>query len=269
MGGAMIHEFVAANPDPWVKAVVMYGACLQRNYTNTTLIKFPVPSLAVGGEKDGLMRITRMAEAYYKTTVPGGKEQVVVVLPGVSHMQFASGEPPITVKELDLQPEVSLEDAHAAMANATADFMVATLTGRPPQEMPRLGAALKLTEPLVAPIIQALELEGSHHLRAPCNSDQPSPHCPFYPVWPPQDQDRTPSTNEDCTCGGRWVELVAQRHIGGLPTVNFDVVDAMHDVRDREPYHHAHLWNNCTKEEVYSGQCHLNITTVSQVIYNA
>lgn len=264
----MVQDYVAQKPDPSVKAVVLYGDCLDRNYTNTTLIKFPVPSLAVGGEKDGLMRISRMAEAYYKTTVPGGKYQVVVVLPGVSHMQFASGDPPLTVKERDLRPEVSLQVAHEAIANVTADFMVAILAGQPPQQMPRLGAALKVTEPLVTPIIQALQLEGSHHLRPPCNSDHPSPHCPFYPAWPPQEQDRPPSDNDDCTCGGRWIELVAQRHIGGLPTATFVVVDAIHDVRDTEPYHHAHLWNNCTKEEVDSHQCVLNITTVSQVVYD-
>lgn len=34
-----------------------------------------------------------------------------------------------------------------------------------------------------------------------------------------------------------------------------------------EPYHHAHLWNNCSLEEVTGGQCVLNLTTVSQLIY--
>jgi len=73
----MIQDYVVIKPDPAVKAVVMYGDCLKRQYTNTTLIIFPLPSLAVGGEKDGLMRVSRLAEAYYKVgwsyTQPGSQ----------------------------------------------------------------------------------------------------------------------------------------------------------------------------------------------------
>jgi len=65
----MIQDYVIIKPDPSVKAIVLYGDCLYRKYTNTTLINFPIPSLAVGGEKDGLMRVSRMAEAYYKVYI--------------------------------------------------------------------------------------------------------------------------------------------------------------------------------------------------------
>jgi len=151
-------------------------------------------------------------------------------------MQFASGEPPNFVKRRDLRPEVEMADAHARIALVTTDFIVSVLQDKPPTELPHLGPALDYTKELVTPLIAAMELEGSWHLRPPCNSDRPAPHCPFYPAWPPQDQDRQPSEDNECTCGGTWVETVAQPWIGGLPEVSFVVRDAMHDVRDTEPY---------------------------------
>ena len=38
-------------------------------------------------------------------------------------MQFASGEPPSNVKNNDLKPEVSLDQAHSAIANAIKLFI--------------------------------------------------------------------------------------------------------------------------------------------------
>jgi hypothetical protein len=47
----------------------------------------------------------------------------VVVLPGVSHMQYASGTPPLLVKARDLLPEISYEAAHAAMSHMILAFL--------------------------------------------------------------------------------------------------------------------------------------------------
>ena len=35
-----------------------------------------------------------------------------------------------------------------------------------------------------------------------------------------------------------------------------------------EPYHHAHLWNNCSTEELLDSTCVLNITTVTELVYS-
>jgi hypothetical protein len=48
---------------------MLMGSVLARddhslNADGTTHFDFPVPTLTMGGTKDGLMRITRMAEAY-------------------------------------------------------------------------------------------------------------------------------------------------------------------------------------------------------------
>ena len=53
----------------------------------------------------------------------------VVVYEGVTHMQFASGTPPFAVKNADLKPEVSYDDAHAAMASSMTMFLVGHMGG--------------------------------------------------------------------------------------------------------------------------------------------
>lgn len=53
-----------------IKGQILMGSVLTRdnhslNADGTTHFNYPVPTLTLGGTKDGLMRITRMAEAYY------------------------------------------------------------------------------------------------------------------------------------------------------------------------------------------------------------
>jgi hypothetical protein len=86
-----------------------------------------VPTLTIGGTKDGLMRITRIAESWYH-----GRENIeaaqkwmfpVVALDGVSHMGFTSGTPPSAVLKRDLKPEVTETVAHQLTAKAMSDFI--------------------------------------------------------------------------------------------------------------------------------------------------
>ena len=218
------------------------AACLLREYDNAT---FPVPTLTVGGEKDGNMRVSRMAQSSHVYRRQG--EQVaadfpVVVVPGANHMSFASGDPPINVAAVDLTPEVSVEDGHALIAKAVADYLRARIAARrggsaAEAQVGDLAAALEATADLVDPLIDAMQMEGSWHFLGPCNSDHPSPHCPFYPAWPPQPEDRTPSSQTACVCGCPWVEQVAQKHVGDLEGyATYVVRDAFHDVRDTGMY---------------------------------
>eukprot|EP00466_Bigelowiella_natans_P011937 jgi/Bigna1/81309/fgenesh1_pg.79_\ len=121
-----------------VKGMVLLGSFLTRKYKknrfpNTPQYEFPVPTLTVGGELDGLSRITRITESLHtQVTMSASKhperELPVVVLPGVSHMQFASGTPPSLVKKRDLRAEVTEEEAHDAIASDVAAFLSAVIT---------------------------------------------------------------------------------------------------------------------------------------------
>ena len=89
-----------------------------------------MPTLTIGGELDGLCRVTRIAEGYqhqvdfapdFTTAV---KTFPVVVNLGQSHWQFASGTPPLLVKERDLKPEITDAQARAEIAKSTTAFML-------------------------------------------------------------------------------------------------------------------------------------------------
>lgn len=85
-----------------------------------TSFDYPVPTLTLGGTKDGLMRITRVAESYYHSVTNINSDQKdlfpVVALEGVAHMGFMSGEPPKAVKKRDLVMDVSEDKAHKMAA---------------------------------------------------------------------------------------------------------------------------------------------------------
>lgn len=77
----------------------------------STKYDYDVPTLTLGGTKDGLMRISRVAESYwhsYDNVTPAQKDLFpVVALSGVSHMGFMSGTPPSAVEKRDLVPDVT------------------------------------------------------------------------------------------------------------------------------------------------------------------
>lgn len=107
----------------------------------------------------------------------------VVVLRGVSHMQFASGTPPALVHDHDLMPEVSYAEAHHAMASAITAFLRVHIT-QDPGAMAVLEQLARATELFVSPVVSALRQEGSPHLHVPCNSDFPTNPTCNYPMWP-------------------------------------------------------------------------------------
>lgn len=225
------------------------AACLLRGYDNAT---FPLPTLTVGGEKDGNMRVSRVAQSshIYRRQGPEVAARFpVVVIPGANHMSFASGAPPVNVAAVDLTPEISRADGHAAIAAVVADFVRARVVakgGRVKAGGEDMAAALKATAELVDPLIEAMLVEGSWRFDAPCNSDHPSPQCPFYPAWPEQPEERTPSNVTACVCGSAWVEQVAQAHVGDLEGyATYVVRDAFHDVRDTGMCVGIWVWLGC------------------------
>lgn len=79
-------------------------------------VEFPLPTLTVGGELDGLCRLTRITEALYsqvtfsENATAATRSMPVTVVEGMNHMQFASGEPPFLVKQRDLMPEIAEDE---------------------------------------------------------------------------------------------------------------------------------------------------------------
>ena len=64
------------------------------NKTGTTTYDFPVPTLTIGGTRDGLMRISRVAESYWHGVKNIDASQAgmfpVIALEGVAHHSYMS-----------------------------------------------------------------------------------------------------------------------------------------------------------------------------------
>jgi hypothetical protein len=73
------------------------------------------------------------------------------------------------------------------------------------------------------------------------------------------------SNDTECQCGTPWVSA-ANVVIGSRISESIRIVttDAIHPMEMMNPIHHPHIWNDC----MYNDKCVLNITTVSNTIYD-
>ena len=68
------------------------------NADGTTHMDYDVPTLTLGGTKDGLLRVTRLTESYWHQheNIEAAQKDMfpVFALEGTSHMSYLSGTPP-------------------------------------------------------------------------------------------------------------------------------------------------------------------------------
>lgn len=129
-------------------------------------LSFPVPVLSIGGELDGVVRISRMAEALYTQTHLSSSDFPVVLLAGMNHASLLSGAPPAAVASSDLKAELSSSEAVKAVADAVVNFIKyhtgSALAAEAKSALAQLHAA---GEELVGPLLDALvNQEGSWFL---------------------------------------------------------------------------------------------------------
>merc|ERR1719199_1497888 len=155
---------------------------------------FPVPTLTIGAELDGLARVTRMAEAAYhaRESSPREADFPVALVMGMNHMQFASGAPPPNVAKNDLVAEIEDAAAHEAVGGLAADFFARRLGLR---EAGALAASDAAARTFFATVVDAFELEGSRRFNAPAQIGGPDEKrctrglCPDRSPWAPRAQE--------------------------------------------------------------------------------
>lgn len=134
IGAAASQEYGYDNND--IDAVVMMADTISRKrradlYLTDLYFK---PMMSIGGTMDGQYRIARMAEAFYHLhdtenfSPPSNKVRdyeknfPLVLIEGLSHMQYATGDPPKTVYLNDYVPDIETEEAHNEIAKVMAAF---------------------------------------------------------------------------------------------------------------------------------------------------
>ena len=237
------------------------GGCLQKkdrhndNSTGLSVIDFPIPTLTLGGTKDGLFRITRNAEGYFHQVMnvrPDQKNKFPVMhLKGVSHGSFIDEDMlPTLVKNKDLKPGVSQARGYEMVGTAMTDFI---LYLRNPTYYERLFIAIAAIElKYFQPFIDGMNLEGSYNLKIPCYNKNLM----------------NPDTPKECLAGSPWV-TEAQVIMGGDTSdenVNLKTVDNFHRVYTTKPPHIPQMNNTCP--EGAPKPCELDGVTVSQNIYS-
>ena len=243
LGGIILQNYIHDNPSMGFAQVLM-GSYILRKYRDDT---YPVPTLTIGGELDGLSRVTRIMEAYYHSVLHAqSREEAiknfpVTLIEGMSHMEFASGDPPSFIKDRDLRPEITYEQAHQAVASLVTAFFEFHLDQT--SSLSVISTAVDSTGLFMAPIVTAFELEGYHNFKPPCNDNPPS---------------------QACTLGSKWSEY-AQVVMGGLKEAVVNDSDAFHPVWDVFSTYHPRIMNSCSSP--IKG-CILQTTTVTQNVYN-
>lgn len=154
MGGVVAETLAQTFP---CAGVMLLGSYLAHGLGGVpTAAAYPRPVLTVGGELDGLTRVTRVAEAWKEAQ--GVKNAPVVVVPGVNHAAFADGR----TLAGDLPAERALDDEHAAITAVMSDFMAAHADDALPaaeqgRAQRRLDQAVRGSAPMLTPFLDARE----------------------------------------------------------------------------------------------------------------
>lgn len=230
------------------------GSVLTRDHRSieadgTSKFNYNVPTLTIGGTKDGLMRISRVAESFWHAhdnITPSQKDLFpVVALEGVSHAQFMSGVPPSAVKNRDLKPDVSETDAHKMVATSMVQFVDQIIGGHSP------SININASKQVVQPLLDAMTLEGNYQMKQPCYANSLV----------------GPTNDPTCQHGSPWSHLYTQSIMGGsLPGTGMKIEndDNFHRVESINPVHLPEVDSDCAKD---SENCTIKSITVSECIY--
>ena len=294
LGGAMIPDYVAGlESDAPRDGMFLLGSFLTRKYKSAKTsegrpqFSFPVPTLTVGGELDGLCRLTRIAESLYtQVTFSDDPEAAslympVTVVAGMNHMQFASGDAPSFVSGSDLKSALTEDEAHASVVADVSAFLSAVVSPSDLSSSKFLQQRAKESRDLTQPVVDALKLEGYAQFLPPC-------YCENEDEYGGLQYGVCPSTST-CTGGCPWTEQYSQPLMVGLHEVEsaglgVRVVDTLHLVTETSPSCHLpHIHGNpvdnaipghlevppiCESPSGGGGGCTLDITTITQHVYD-
>lgn len=258
LGGVMSQWYISGegmfkSPDVNFKGQMLLGSVMLRQYRSiskddgSSVFDFPADTLTIGGTKDGVMRITRVAEAYWHQVKNINSSQAgkfpVVALEGASHAQFASGSAPESVLTNDFNPAIGESAQHTAISKYMAKFVTKVLTGS--------AFATGETATIINPFIEAIELEGSYIMKDAC-----------------YDNDDVNPISVKCLHGAPWTETAVKTLVGSFENskISLEVDDNFHRTSTVYPYHHPHITETC--ESAGSTACTIKSVSNTMNIYD-
>jgi hypothetical protein len=246
-------------------AVMLLGSYITRSNRPAINVSvghpsFRFPTLSIGGELDGLTRVSRLAEAFWwqqtrQEALPALQSSFpVLVIEGMNHGQWAvfAGPLPSEVAMYDLEAEITSAEALAAGAAALANF-VSAVVGGSAAAAAAVATAQAASAAFLAPILNAQVFESSYNLLPPCYDAPPSLACQVGSAF------------------SEWAQQImtnsAESAVGGAAAFPYHarVVDAMHPVADLHPIHLSNITNECA---VPTAACTLQASTVTENTYD-
>ena len=242
LGGIIIQDYLIKNFEklPFhLAGLILEGCFITRSNLNKIPQKFPA-ILTLGGELDGLARVTRMAESFYHNKNDlSVKESITLVVNGMNHFQFiGDGERTPTIIKNDIEPEISNEEARETITKLINSYINIRIDRPNQKDLTLINQFIESTTELVNPLVDGLNLEGYYHFNPPCSQ----------------------SKTQNCTQGSEWSRF-AQTFMAGLAAGDINVFNSLHPMVSIPEYFPSIA--NCSKEST----CYLNISTYTQNIY--
>lgn len=246
----------ADNVDKFKGQILMSSALMRDRRSiqedGTTLFDYFVPTLTLGGTRDGLFRVTRIAESFWhqeRNITPSQQNLFPVeVIEGASHYQFAGGVPPSFVQKNDLKALITDEEARKQVGLKMTEFVKNTLADNKGGQT----SSSAETEALLNPFVDAMELEGSYIMKKPCYQSS---------------EENVPTPQ--CLKGSPWVAERALKTLVG-PITNPNVIvhdsDNFHRASTVYPYHHPQITHTC--EENTENSCEVYHISCSENVYD-
>lgn len=222
--------------------------------SGSTLYKgYNTPTLTLMGLKDGLMRISRGAEAFWhqEENIDDTQKGMfpVIAIDKASHSSFLDRTMPLPsfVASKDLNPELDQAEGYEMISKSMISFMSGVLGDTSLEET--MNALKEETKTLLQPLMDGMKLEAGVSMKPPCYAK---------PLINPDDN--------TCMHGSEWSET-AQTIMGGdIAQWNADITtdDNFHVVSDTHPVHLPTITNKCDGVTA----CTLDTITVTENYYD-
>ena len=155
-------------------------------------LKNKIPFLSINGDMDGLFKPLRSAEAYYHCIKSASNPaqalntHPVILLQGHNHNSILQNPRNIrtTFAVRDLFQSIPREQAHEEITRLVVAFMGQHGSFDSVRFSETIKQYALQSQRTLEPLVSILEFEANPRLKKPCDSDFPSPHCPYYPMYP-------------------------------------------------------------------------------------